>query len=540
MPSEPDVGAAWSALERADWSTAREAFATALAQRPDDPELLDGYGRTLWWLGEHAAGVEHRRRAYAAYRRAGDVRAAANIAAYLAAEHRIAGEAAAANGWLARAARLLEDAGPCPERGWLEIEEAKRAAAEPPAAEAHAEAALAVARDLDDADLEVAALSQLGLAAVADGRIEAGMTLLDEAMALATGGEACDPLAIGDACCTILVACERLADFPRAAEWCRAVVDFTGRRGFTPLHAWCRTIYAGVLTLTGDWQRAEAQLDASLRSYEQLGTPRHVFALARLAELRVRQGRLGDAEQLLTGHEDHAVAAGALAGLALARGDAGLASAVLERWLRARGDDRALQAALLPLLADARLRCGDVAGARAAATRLRELGETLSRPNLVALADLADGTAPPGDGAALEAALEGFRHLGMPLEEGRALLALAARCAESAPELAVLQARAARDRFEQLGARRHADEAAALLRSLGAAGRTAPRGDRDALTAREREVLALLGEGLSNAAIADRLVISPKTAEHHVGRVLGKLGLASRAEAAAFAARTGS
>ncbi|HTI33707.1 MAG TPA: helix-turn-helix transcriptional regulator, partial [Miltoncostaea sp.] len=79
---------------------------------------------------------------------------------------------------------------------------------------------------------------------------------------------------------------------------------------------------------------------------------------------------------------------------------------------------------------------------------------------------------------------------------------------------------------------------AALLRRLGVAGRATGRG-AEGLTAREAEVLALLGAGLSNAGIAERLVISPKTAEHHVGRVLAKLGLRSRAEAAAHAVREG-
>ncbi|MFN2156652.1 MAG: response regulator [Anaerolineae bacterium] len=55
------------------------------------------------------------------------------------------------------------------------------------------------------------------------------------------------------------------------------------------------------------------------------------------------------------------------------------------------------------------------------------------------------------------------------------------------------------------------------------------------LTERQREVLALVVEGLSNAEIADRLVISLATARYHVSTILSKLGAANRAEAAAMA-----
>jgi DNA-binding NarL/FixJ family response regulator len=136
----------------------------------------------------------------------------------------------------------------------------------------------------------------------------------------------------------------------------------------------------------------------------------------------------------------------------------------------------------------------------------------------------------------LEAALELSLRLGMPFEAADVRLRLARAFARARPELAAEEAKHAFTAFKRLSAARKADEAAARLRSLGVAGRSAPRARED-LTQREREVLALLAEGLSNAEIADRLVISPKTAGHHVEHIFRKLGLRNRAEAAAHALR---
>jgi DNA-binding NarL/FixJ family response regulator len=83
----------------------------------------------------------------------------------------------------------------------------------------------------------------------------------------------------------------------------------------------------------------------------------------------------------------------------------------------------------------------------------------------------------------------------------------------------------------------HRDEAAALLRRLGH-GPTPP-GDPIPLTPREREVAALLAEGLSKGVIARRLYISTKTASVHVSNILAKLDMTSRTEVATWAMRSG-
>jgi DNA-binding NarL/FixJ family response regulator len=81
-----------------------------------------------------------------------------------------------------------------------------------------------------------------------------------------------------------------------------------------------------------------------------------------------------------------------------------------------------------------------------------------------------------------------------------------------------------------VGAHREAESQYARARTM-----SNPAG----LTARELEVLPLLAEGLRNAQIAERLIISPKTVDHHVSAILRKLDAGTRGEAGARAARLG-
>jgi DNA-binding NarL/FixJ family response regulator len=98
--------------------------------------------------------------------------------------------------------------------------------------------------------------------------------------------------------------------------------------------------------------------------------------------------------------------------------------------------------------------------------------------------------------------------------------------------------------FEHLGARPAAGLTAKRLRERGA--HAIPRGPHARtranpahLTDRELEFLPLLAAGLSNADIAERLYLSPKTVGHHVGHILAKLGVHARSEVGSAAARLG-
>jgi DNA-binding NarL/FixJ family response regulator len=104
---------------------------------------------------------------------------------------------------------------------------------------------------------------------------------------------------------------------------------------------------------------------------------------------------------------------------------------------------------------------------------------------------------------------------------------------DEAAELAA----AALERVRAMGAEEWCRRCEALLRRLGrhVPGRRTPRGP-GGLTAREAEVLGLIVDGLSNRAIAERLVISEGTAGRHVSNVFAKLGAHSRMEAARIAA----
>ena len=482
-------------------------------------------------------------RAYAAHREAAELGPAVANALWLSREFAAAyGNAAVSAGWYARAEGLLRDAGDVPEQGWLSLTRAERSD-RPAEMVEHALEAVETARRFDDRDLEAAALVRLGYAEVATGDVVSGMAKVDEALTASTGGEVASLEVIGDVICVGIAACELAADWQRIEQWGQAVEGWITSHDHVAVLGFCYACCAEMFVASGNWEMADGMLAEGLQAMQAANLrARCVHPAAKLAELRITQGRIEEAEQLLAGFEELPESTHALASLYLARGETAMAAAVLQRRLNTIGDENVLAAPFLDLSVDVRLAQGDLDGAD---TDGREAGG--DRRRFVAPEARGDGRvrAGAGDGrrgrirkplSVLGSAVSAFAAQQLPLDAARARFELARALEASQPEVAVGEAKVALAEFERLGAPRDADAVAAFLRERGVAGRTGPKG-LGLLSKREREVLALLGEGLTNSEIAARLFISTKTAGNHVSNVLAKLNLRSRTEAAAYAVR---
>ncbi len=309
-----------------------------------------------------------------------------------------------------------------------------------------------------------------------------------------------------------------------------------------------------LLTQSGQWAGArQAALEAE-ELLRRLGLPaqlpRNYAVLARAdalaGDLTAAEAAAAEARRSLAGvHADSLSEIPALVALASCH-------ALTGDWQQARADalravSRARDAGFmewmywaLPSAAEAAVQLGDPAAAA-------EVDELLAagpeRGRATAWGVFLAGQLAREPAAAcrhLTEAARQFRSLELPHETGRAVLALARALLEAGDENgAVEQARVALEDFDRLGARRDADAARALLRSLGAAAASVRRTTAGALSERETEVLALVARGLTNREIGQELFISRRTVDAHVQNLLRKLDVSGRAELVAVAAARG-
>lgn len=190
----------------------------------------------------------------------------------------------------------------------------------------------------------------------------------------------------------------------------------------------------------------------------------------------------------------------------------------------------------VPALAEAMAGAGGHDEAADLIARLSALLDGLDAPLAPAALAHARGHLAAGRTAAAEqflAAGSAYDRLGAPYEAAQAREQAAGCLFAAADARAEEPLRAAITTFQALGARWDLDRAAQLARKYGVAVRGrypgGPQGYGGGLSPREREIAEMAAAGLTNREIGQRLFVSPRTVEKHLGAVLRKLGLRSRA-----------
>ncbi|HVL59149.1 MAG TPA: LuxR C-terminal-related transcriptional regulator, partial [Burkholderiaceae bacterium] len=475
----------------------------------------------------------------------GDAASAGRIAAWLAVDQLdFRGALSVASGWLDRARRLLQPLPPGPEHGWFAFHEGFIASVrgDSDTAEKLGLRAAELGRVFCVPDLEMLGLALQGAILVSRARVRDGMQCLDEAAAIALAGEATIPISGAWTCCFLVTACAGVLDYERAFEWCDRIEEFSQRYGNRYMLGFCRDHYATIHLWRGDWSQAERALDESIDALLASRPPSVASPLTQLAELRRRQGRDDECEQLLERAGGSQRAQLCRANLALDRGDPLRAADLAERVLRAVDPARPIdQVPALEVLVRAQVACGRLDDAGSTVQALEEIAQRVGTVALRALAAFSGGLLAAASGEStmakslLEAAIDGFDRCGAAFDGARARIELAQTLAVlGRADDARREAAAALRRLQDLGALSETKRAERILRA-GTVGSGPPA----PVSPRETQVLSLIAAGLTNREISERLFISEHTVHRHVTNILRKLELPSRAAAAAYAVRAG-
>jgi DNA-binding CsgD family transcriptional regulator/Tfp pilus assembly protein PilF len=520
-----------------------------LLAEAESPDLHLALGLVTFLYGGLAETEQYLHTAFRGFRRERRARRAALVAAHLGRlEYAGFANPVVAGGWFARGIDLLDGDEDCPERGWLALGMLGCSVASADELDENGRLALRLARTHGDTDLECRALADYGLALVSQGRFTEGMAHLDQAMTFLQSGECTNVYVVGQVQCSFISACERSGDVPRLEGWLAAGVrqlpHLLGPQAPpNMLLNHCRTEYGTLLCLAGRWGEAETTLRQAADEAPRIMRQTQIIANCALADLRVSQGRFPEAAELLAGLDGWDEACLPLVRLYLARGEHDRAVAACHVGLSRSTGDRLRGSALLALLVDAELARGDLDAATDAVERLTAMARDFPRPPIRGRAILTGARLDRARGD-VEAAIDRLEDGIGSFDPGHwALLCaelhleLGAALAGVRPQAAAAHVRHALGVFGPIGA----PQRFAAQRVLADLGVEAPACDPLAvLTAREREILRLVIQGLSNPEIAGRLFISPRTAEHHVGAILRKLGLRTRSEAAVYAVTVGS
>ncbi len=524
--------------ERRAWADAYRLLSLAESSgTPLTGEDLERLATAAYLTGRDDEYLGALDRAHRAHALARDLRRAARCAFWVGLRLQFRGEAARASGWLGRAQRLLErTSADCAEQGYLLLPVVDRriAAGNLAGAIEAASRAAEIGDRFAEPDLSALARHLQGRVLIQQGRHAEGLALLDEAMVAVTAGEL-SPLVTGLIYCSVIDGCQEVHALERAREWTSALARWCdGQPDLVAFTGICQVHRAEIMQLNGDWQ---AGLEEARRAAQRClaAGNRQATAAAhyRQAEVLRLRGEFPAAEEAYaSASKSGCEPQPGLALLRLAQGRIEAAAAAMRR-IMSGSTDRLQRLKLLPAHVEVMLAANDLDAARAACEELERIAHNYDSDVLGAMAAQARGALelaaeqPEKAVAPLRLASQAWLSIQAPYlaARTRALLGLACRALgdEDGAKLELLAAQAA---FAQLGAA--PDEA--RVEALQSAART-----MHGLTARELQVLRLVAAGKTNKTIARELDLSERTVDRHLSNIFGKLDVASRAGATAYA-----
>ncbi len=462
------------------WKTLTEADGEE-ALSPADLELL---ADAAWWTAHPDESVDALERAFNGYVGADMPIDAARVAVLLAylALRRLAGSVA--NGWRARAVRLLEGQPESTVHASLKVMDVFEAIGirrDLDEGIAVAEEVLELARRTGNRDAESQAQVLKGYALLAKGDWTEGLALIDEATSVALSGDA-SLRSASDVYCVTISACRDVGDFGRAGEWTEEADRWMNRHSVGGYSGVCRVHRAELKRLKGNWTEAEQEALSAcqeLERYHMLDGVGH--GQYEVGEIRLHMGDLAGAEAAFAMAYEHGVdPQPGLALLMLARGQADEAAKSLERSLAGGEDglgaDLIMRSRTLPAQVEVALTRGDLDTARVATEDLERVAEEYQRPAFEAVALTARGAVLLGEadhaGAIRELTKAGrlWREVGFPYEGAKARVLLGEAYLGAGDESqARMELGAARSVFEKLGAALDLRRLDSIISGLGGA-----------------------------------------------------------------------
>lgn len=523
------------AADGGDWKSAAAAFQEADRGRNLGVDDLETWATAWYMLGRPAAAAEVHMRIFQMLHDAGEYERAARTSFWIVFLALESGDTAQAGGWMARGQRLLDRMGAdgIAQAYLLALRAYQLVAVEGENAEGMAAATQGreLAQASGDRDLEALCLNLEGRALLRSGRVDDGLSVLDEAMVAVLSREL-SPVVVGTVYCSLIEACEEVSSLRRAHEWTNSLKGWCERQeGEVPFTAQCRIYRSKIYQRRGDMRQAEQEALWAYELYRQ--TP---YAAAtgrasyRLAEIHRVRGDFDAAERRYQEASEWGVdPQPGLALVQLARGKVGSAAAGLSRLL-AETTAEVDRVGLLPVYVEVMIAAGDVPSAEAAVSELADLTSTYDTDYLRATTAQTEGMMAlvKGDAASALAKLREasavWQEMGASYELARTRVLIGNGCQLLGDdETAAVEFAAAGRQFQEMGV---ADVTSWL---------PIADGGEHGLTGRELEVLQRLATGVTNKEIADDLYLSVKTVDRHVANILAKLGVRSRTAAVSFA-----